>query len=225
MVDPKQHELVGERMTPKMFYENRFSRLDDLDFEAKIGVNNDDLLAGSLLDLPVDNLAGFSGPNGFFCYAQQKLSEDGQWLQIASLAGAVKLAVAELNILKPIGILCIQGPDWRLRESRVSVFGQTWAPMTENGTGAMQPKYDNGELIPISRTIVTRGSHGVSYEYWVVLPCAPTSIKKIGGKAYMECGGAVYVLGDPQQVAAVLNGTATWILPDSAGNFIFPEFC
>ena len=42
-------------------------------------------------------------------------------------------------------------------------------------------------------------------------------MRKKNGKAYMECEGDVFVLDDPQQVAAVLNEKVTLIVPDASG--------
>lgn len=207
-----------------MLYLNDLLDLDSMEFKEASRVSQEMLAAGSLMDLPGDNLAGFNGPHGFFSYAQQRLSDDGRWLLIASLAGGVKIAVENLDVAAPIGLICVQGEDWRWRESRVSRLGRAWAPMEVNSLGNMRAKKIEGGFNPISRTRVIRGMDGVRYEYWAILPSNPDSVKNKNGKACLTCGGVEFILDDQQQAAAALSGKMTWIVPDESGDFIFPLY-
>lgn len=208
-------------MTPKIFYMNSLSDLNELAFEEASVVDEDVLKTGSLWGLPEKNLKGFRGPKGLFDMASQKLSDDGQWILIASLAGWFKVSAKDLDVGSQVGLICIYGDDWRKRQSVAVSIEKKWRPMTEKGVGIRKAELLDGKYKPIADTMVTRGLDGTTYESFVVLPSHPERVEKKNGKVFLTCEGNEFVLSEPQLVKAALTGKATWIVPDENGNFVF----
>lgn len=208
-------------MNPKKFYMNSLLDLNELAFEEASVVDEDVLKTGSLWGLPEKNLKGFYGPKGLFDMASQRLSEDGLWILIASLAGWFKISAKDLDVRSQVGLICVYGDDWRKRQSVAISIEKKWRPMTEKGMGIEKATLLDGKYKPIADTMVTRGMNGTTYESFVVLPSRPERMEKEGGRVFLTCEGKVFVLSEPQLVKAALAGKATWIVPDENGNFVF----
>lgn len=208
-------------MTPKEFYTSSAvdpSRLEFGDAKVIVWPHPEELPPRNL---PGDNTVVFEGPDGLFTYAAIRLSTDGGRMEVASLFGSLSVPSWGLDLSKPIGMLCVK--DGLGIDCAVCQPTRDWAPVSAKALGRMKAKpLSSGKFEPISSTMVLRGMEGTLCECHVVLPAEPSAIRKVGAAVEIEADGLVFVVSDKVAVKLILDGVATWVVPDERGVFKMP---
>lgn len=174
------------------------------------------ILQAKSIYFPEGKTLAFNADRSLLWGGARRISEDGRWLEFASLSGCLRVSAEHVDLDGPVELFFVKGEA--LFQCSY-LFKRSWEGYGPDGAIKMNAEKDSeGMRRPLVNMRTIKGESSKYKECLVWLPLAPSKIEKKNEGVVLWSQGESYFVDGPQ-ARAINEGWAKWVLPNSMGFF------